>query len=206
MASLNVGGGMLSSWITQRSMLPSSLFGASVFHFLSSPAFNRLDGICSCRVVGESGSLALREPKRFWSKPKKRPKVGTGFHEKAQKWRDEYLLDRHRVLADSMRAYVDFSSTRRADPWDTRFAPFDRIPRDGVYILTQYLMEEKLQLCNYHHRPVKRLCCNIGLMGPQVTTTARWKPSRYAINPANATKAERIFLKDKTVLTGNHHD
>ncbi|KPA85059.1 putative mitochondrial hypothetical protein [Leptomonas pyrrhocoris] len=144
--------------------------------------------------------------KRFWSKPKKRPKVGTGFHEKAQRWRDEYLLDSHRVLADSLRAYVDFSSTKRSEPWDTRFAPFDRVEKDGVYIITRYLMDDKLQLCNYHHRPVKRMLCNVGLMGPQVTTTARWKPYRYATNPANTTRAERTFTKDKTVLTGYHHD
>lgn len=142
---------------------------------------------------------------RYWAKPKKRPKVGTGFHEKAQKWRDEYLLDRHRVLADSLRAYVEFSSTKRAEPWDTRFAPFDRVEKDGVYVLTKYLMEEKLQLCNYHHRPTKRMMCNVGLMGPQVTK-ARWKPYRYATNPASTTTAERTFTKDKTVLTGYHHD
>lgn len=153
-----------------------------------------------------SGLTAMREARRFWSKPKKRPKVGTGFHEKAQKWRDEFLLDRHRVLADSLRAYVEFSSTRRAEPWDTRFAPFDRVDKDGVYVITKYLMDEKLQLCHYHHRPVKRLCCNVGLMGPQITTTARWKPSRFATNPANATRADRIFLRDKNVQTGGHHD
>lgn len=160
----------------------------------------------SVGVLPLSGFTAMREGRRFWSKPKKRPKVGTGFHEKAQKWRDEFLLDRHRVLADSLRAYVDFSSTRRAEPWDTRFAPFDRVDKDGVYIITKHLMDEKLQLCHYHHRPVKRLCCNVGLMGPQITTTARWKPGRFATNPANATKADRIFLRDKNVQTGGHHD
>lgn len=186
-------------------MKPSLSCGPS-FSIPSSCAFLRHNGGIRCHRIETRCAVALREPKRFWSKPKKRPKVGTGFHEKAQKWRDEYLLDRHRVLADSMRAYVDFSSTRRADPWDTRFAPFDRVPRDGVYIITQYLMDEKLQLCNYHHRPVKRLCCNVGLMGPQITTAARWKPARYATTPYNTSKAERIFQRDKTVQTGYHHD
>ncbi|CCW68547.1 unnamed protein product [Phytomonas sp. Hart1] len=144
--------------------------------------------------------------RRFWTKPKKRPKVGQGFHEKAQKWRSEYLLDQQRVLADSLRGYVEFSSSKRAEPWDTRFAPFDRVEKDGVHILTKYLMDDKLQLCNYHHRAVKRLFCNVGLMGPQVTTMARWKPSRYATNPASTTKAETTFNKDKTLFTGYNHD
>lgn len=157
----------------------------------------------ACGVLGCS---SLNVQKRFWAKPKKRPKVGPGFHEKAQKWRDEYLLDRHRVLADSLRAYVEFSSTKRVEPWDTRFAPFDRVERDGVYIVMKHLMDDKLQLCNYHHRPVKRLFCNVGLLGPQVTTKARWKPYRFATNPAGTTKAESTFTKDKTVFTGYHHD
>ncbi|EPY40133.1 hypothetical protein AGDE_03795 [Angomonas deanei] len=67
-------------------------------------------------------------------------------------------------------------------------------------------MDDKLQLCNYHHRPVKRLFCNIGLMGPQVSAKARWKPYRFATNPANTVKAERTFTKDKNVFTGYHHD
>ncbi|CCW60180.1 unnamed protein product [Phytomonas sp. EM1] len=150
------------------------------------------------------GSLVCQ--RRFWSKPKKRPKVGQGFHEKAQKWREEYLLDQQRVLADSLRGYVDFSSSKRSEPWDTRFAPFDRVEKDGVYIVAKYLMDEKLQLCNYHHRAVKRLFCNVGLIGPQVTTVARWKPSRFATNPANTTKAETTFNKDKTLFTGYNHD
>lgn len=160
-------------------------------------------------LLSSSASLptsALLMSRRYWSKPKKRPKVGTGFHEKAQTWRDEFLLNHHRVLADSLQAYVQFSSTKRCEPWDSRFAPFDRVEKDGVYILTRYLMEEKLQLCHYHHRPVKRLCCNVGLMGPQVTTTARWKPSRFATSPASTTKAESVFQRDKSVMTGYHHD
>ncbi|CBH18126.1 uncharacterized protein TEOVI_000178800 [Trypanosoma equiperdum] len=144
--------------------------------------------------------------KRYWAKPKKRPKVGQGFHEKAQKWREEYLLDRHRALADSLRAYVEFSTSKRVEPWDARFKPFDRIEKDGVYVLMRYMMEEKLQLCNYHHRPVKRLFCNIGLMGPQITTKARWKPYRFATNPAGTSKAERMYQRDKTVYTHGHND
>ncbi|KAG8345077.1 hypothetical protein ERJ75_001247500 [Trypanosoma vivax] len=155
---------------------------------------------------GGAVACSILTQRRFWAKPKKRPKVGQGFHEKAQKWRDEYLLDRHRVLADSLRSYVEFSSSKRAEPWDARFKPFDRVEKDGVYVLIRHLMEDKFQLCNYHHRPVKRLFCNVGLMGPQITTKARWKPHRFAMSPANTTKADRIYQKDKTVYTHGHND
>lgn len=161
---------------------------------------------CTDFCTGFFGISSLLTQRRFWAKPKKRPKVGANFHEKAQKWRQEYLLDRHRVLADSLRAYIDFSSTKRTEPWDTRFAPFDRIEKDGVHIVRRYLMDEKLQLCNCHHRPVKRLFCNVGLFGPNVTTNARWKPYRHSTNSASATKMEQLYSKDKTVMTDYHND
>jgi hypothetical protein len=139
-------------------------------------------------------------------KPKKRPKVGQGFHDKAQKWREEFLLDSHRVLADSFRAYMEFSTTRRTEPWDARFRPFDRNEKDGPYVIAKYLMEDKLQLCNYHPRATKRLLCNVGLLGPQVTTQARWKSHRNAALPASTTKAEKAFTKDKTIRNGVYSD
>ncbi|EKF38313.1 hypothetical protein MOQ_001479 [Trypanosoma cruzi marinkellei] len=191
----------------------SSLFFFSLVGFIVSflrkgqmPLFHRLfvsgADLRGCHTAFSSTFTQ----RRYWAKPKKRPKVGQGFHEKAQKWRDEFLLDRHRVLADSLRAYVEFSASKRTEPWDTRFRPFDRVEKDGVYVLMRHLMEDKFQLCNYHHRPVKRLFCNIGLLGPQVTTKARWKPYRYATNPANTSKAERLFQKDKTLYTHGHND
>lgn len=142
------------------------------------------------------------EQQRFWTKPKKRPKVGQGFHEKAQKWREEYLLDRHRVVADSLKAYMEFSSQRRTEPWDTRFKPFDRVEKDGAFIVTKYLMEDKLNLAGYHPRATKRLLCNVGLLGPTISTTARWKPHRFTQLSANTTKAEKLFTKDRSI--GNH--
>lgn len=145
---------------------------------------------------------AVATQMRQWTKPKKRPKVGTGFHEKAQTWREEFLLNRHRALAESLRAYTDFSSTRRAEPWDTRFKPFDRVEKDGVYIIAKHLMEDKLMLCNYHQRAVKRLFCNVGLMGPQVTTQARWKPRQFAMLPANTTKQQRRYQKSPASCDG----
>lgn len=147
-------------------------------------------GIMSC--------VPLTEQVRTWVKPKKRPKVGAGFHEKAQKWREEFLLDRHRVLADSLKAYVEFSATKRTEPWDTRFKPFDRTEKDGVYVILKHMMDDKMQLCNNHPRATKRLLCNVGLMGPNVTRQARWKPHRFTQLPATATKAEKLYAKDRT--------
>ena len=143
---------------------------------------------------------------RFWTKPKKRPKIGPGFPQKAQKWREEFLLDRHRQLADSLRAYTDFCTTKRSEPWDTRFKPFDRVEKDGVYIITKHLMDDKLQLCNYHQRAVKRLFCNVGLVGPQVSTQMRWKPRSFASFPSTATKQDRRFLKDKSIAAAGFND
>ncbi len=150
------------------------------------------------------GSVACQM--RLWTKPKKRPKVGQGFPQKAQKWREEFLLDRHRALADSLRAYTDFCTTKRIEPWDTRFKPFDRSEKDGVYILTKHLMDDKLQLSNYHQRATKRLFCNVGLVGPQVTTQMRWKPRAFALFPASATKQDRRFLKDKSIKADDFND
>lgn len=154
----------------------------------------------SWHAVAAVSCSALSEQQRFWTKPKKRPKVGPGFHEKAQKWREEFLLDRHRVLADSLKSYVEFSASKRIEPWDTRFKPFDRVEKDGVHIIAKHLMEDKLQLSGYHPRATKRLFCNVGLMGPNVSTQARWKPHRFAQLPATATKAERIYQKDRSGL------
>lgn len=151
-------------------------------------------------------SCAVTEQQRFWVKPKKRPKVGAGFQDKAQKWREEYLLDRHRILADGLKAYVEFSSQRRTEPWDTRFKPFDRVEKDGAHILVKYLMEDKLNLAGYHPRATKRLMCNVGLLGPTVTTTARWKPFRFAQLSATTTKADRLYTRDRSIATGGYSD
>lgn len=153
-----------------------------------------------------SDSSCVATQTRFWVKPKKRPKVGTGFHQKANQWREEYLLDQHRKLADSFKAYMEFSSTKRTEPWDTRFKPFDRVEKDGVYIIAKHLMDDKLQLSNNHPNAVKRLFANVGLMGPQVTTVARWKSHRFAQLPASATKAERLFQKDRNLHNHGYHD
>lgn len=165
---------------------------------------------CSGVELGERAllmtSCTVTEQQRFWVKPKKRPKVGQGFHEKAQKWREEYLLDRHRVVADSLKAYMEFSSQRRIEPWDTRFKPFDRAEKDGVHIVAKYLMEDKLNLAGYHPRATKRLMCNVGLLGPSVTTTARWKPHRFTQLAANTTKADRLFTRDRSIANHGYSD
>ena len=168
-----------------------------------------LKRFCSGTELGSATLLsysAITTQNRQWVKPKKRPKVGTGFHEKAQKWREEYLLDRHVKLANSLRAYVEFSTTKRVEPWDTRFAPFDRVEKDGVYIVAKQLMDDKLQLCNHHPRAVKRLFCNVGLLGPQVSTKARWKPHRVTQMSATTNKYEKVFTKDKQLFNNGYND
>lgn len=127
-----------------------------------------------------------------------------GFPDRAQQWRTEWLHDRQRVTADSLRAYVEFSSTRRAAPWDARFAPFDRDEKDGIHLVTRSMMNDKLILCNYHQRATKRLYCNLGLIGPTVTTKARWKNMTNAVLPVHVTRQDS--KPDRTVKNAFYSD
>lgn len=131
-------------------------------------------------------------------KPKKRPAHTAKFVKDVQIWRDEWSRERQRQVADSLRAFVEFSSTRRQSPFDSRFKPFDRSENDGVYIIMKYMMNDKLQLCNYHMRPTKRLFCNVGLIGPQVTS-ARWRPNSYCNLPSQAKLLQRHFERDPSI-------
>ncbi|CUG86696.1 Hypothetical protein, putative [Bodo saltans] len=67
-------------------------------------------------------------------------------------------------------------------------------------------MEDKLNLAGYHPRATKRLMCNVGLLGPTVTTTARWKPFRFAQLSATTTKADRLYTRDRSIATGGYSD
>ena len=154
-----------------------------------------------------STELQLATQMRFRrSKPKKRPKIGPSFPAKVTKWRDEYLHNRNRMLADSLRSYVDFCSTKRTPPWDARFAPFDRTEKDGVHIITKHFMDEKLQLVNYHSRATKRLLCNVGLVGPTVTTKMRWMDRRYQSIAAGKTTLAEAQAKQKNIAARGFSD
>lgn len=122
-------------------------------------------------------------------KAKKRNKFGQPFVKESQPWRDEWRKSKERRLAENLREYANVSTTERIAPWDSRFAPFDREERDGVYIVMRYLMSDKLALSHHHANPVKRLFCNVGLIGPHVTTRARWKPNTATLYNAKATTA-----------------
>lgn len=137
---------------------------------------------------------------------KKRQMPSAKFPEHAQKWRDNWRKERQRLLADSLRSYVSFSSTKRQPPWDARFAPFDRQEKDGVYLVMRHLMSDKLAATNNHAAPVKRLFCNVGVVGPTVTTQMRWKPRGVAQLSATATQQTAIYSRDKTVRSGGFND
>lgn len=145
-----------------------------------------------------SASVALCVHPRCVS-TKKKAKVAPKFLEHAQTWRDQWRKEQQRLLADSLRGYVTYSTTRRQVPWDTRFAPFDRQETDGVYMVAKYLMEEKLAPTYYHAAPVKRLFCNVGILGPTVTTGMRWKPRTHAGLPATATELGALYKKDRSL-------
>ena len=149
-------------------------------------------------------SAVLVDQQRTWVRPKKRPKVTPGFHDKAQKWREEWLHDRQRQVADSLRNYIHFSTTKRLPPWDARFAPFDRSEKDGVHVIIKHLMEDKLSIANNHQRATKRLFCNVGLIGPVVTTKARWRSQKLASFPVHATK--QPVMIDKGNIARPHSD
>uniref|UniRef100_A0A7S1QVN7 Uncharacterized protein n=1 Tax=Neobodo designis TaxID=312471 RepID=A0A7S1QVN7_NEODS len=123
-------------------------------------------------------------------KPKKKNKFGPQFVKESQPWREEWRQQREVRLAEGLRKYVLDSSTARRQPYDTRFAPFDREERDGVYLVMKHLMGDKLNLTHNHANPVKRLFCNVGLVGPTVSTRARWKPKDSAFLPAKTSSKE----------------
>ncbi|KNH09786.1 hypothetical protein XU18_0471 [Perkinsela sp. CCAP 1560/4] len=133
-------------------------------------------------------------------KLKKRPKSSAPFVKATQEWRETNLKKRIIKFAENNKKYVEECSTKRMSPWDSRFPPFDRDPRDGVYFLMKQLMDDKLNACNYHQKPVQKLFSNLGLMGPKFgwfgPVTARWKPRKYARLPAETKwAADRNNLK-----------
>jgi hypothetical protein len=148
-------------------------------------------------TAAASGSLLHTQTRGL--KPKKKPKIGAKYIKEAQPWREGWNKERQKLLVDSIRGYISYSSTQRQAPYDNRFAPFDRSEKDGVYIIMKHMMDDKLALSNNHAPAVKRLFCNVGLLGPQVTTTARWKPSHAASLRAKATKLEEFWTKDKSI-------
>jgi hypothetical protein len=130
-------------------------------------------------------------------KPKKKNKFGPKFVTDSQTWRDNWRNEHEIRLAEGYRTYLRFSSTQRKVPYDQRFAPFDRDDRDGVHVVMKYLMSDKLALSQNHGNPFKRLCCNVGIMGPQMTTQARWKPLYYANLSVKAQKKTDKFVNDE---------
>lgn len=139
-------------------------------------------------------------------KAKKKPKPGQKYVDDSHKWRDNWRKDRTRQLADSLRGYMAWCSTKRTPAWDARFAPFNRQEKDGVYVIMKHMMEDKLSLANYHAKPTKKLFVNVGLLGPQVTTQARWKPHVITTLPAGSTFIEDRYLKDKTLRNAGYND
>jgi hypothetical protein len=184
--------------------------GAAVASTLSLTLGGATDGSQCLAEVGLASGPMVQSQFRFkvkgQMKPKKRPKPSKKFIEDSQKYREEWQVDTRRVVADSLRGYMDFSSTTRTQPWDNRFAPFDRVENDGAYVLMDTFMSEKLALCNNHPRPTKRLFCNLGLLGPTVTTVARWKPKTAATLPIGAKTLDRVKAKDPDMRNGGFND
>jgi hypothetical protein len=132
-------------------------------------------------------------------KTKKRPKTGAKFVKDSQAWREQYQSSQQRVLADSLRAYVGYANARRHAPYDPRFKPFDREEVDGVYVVMRYLMRDRLEAVRNHAAPTKRLFCNVGLLGPQVTTVARWRSVRGATLSEKTQLLKEAQERDRTV-------
>ncbi len=153
-----------------------------------------------------SGSAQLAEASRGL-KSRKRPKVSGKFIKDSQAWREEYQSEQQRLLADSLRGYVSYSTTRRIAPYDTRFRPFDREETDGVYVIMRHLMKDKMDLSRNHAHVVKRLMCNVGLVGPQVTTQARWRPLRASrISEKSVTMKDYMNERDKSLKARLYSD
>ena len=157
----------------------------------------------SALVVSEIGATQMRFKGQ---KAKKRPKPSKKYIEDVQVYRDEWQRDNQRLLADSLRGHVEFSLARRMEPWDDRYAPFDRQEKDGVHLIINTFMDEKLQLCGYHPRPTKRLFANVGLLGPTVTTKARWKPVAAAALPYGSKVMERHLKRDWSLRNCGFND
>jgi hypothetical protein len=139
-------------------------------------------------------------------KPKKKNKVGAKFVTDSQTWRDKWRGKREVQFAEGLRGYVNFSTTARQVPYDARFAPFDREERDGVHLVMKHLMADKLALTYNHANPVKRLLCNVGLLGPQISTVARWKPRDAArISAKVPTNEERRRQYGQRRFKGNRY-
>ena len=132
-------------------------------------------------------------------KTRKRPKVGSKYIKDAQQWRETYQSSQQRVLADSLRGYMGYGATRRMPPYDARFKPFDREEADGVYVVMRHLMKDKIAATRNHAPGMKRLFANVGLIGPQVTTTARWRGVRSTSLPEKAALYKEVHDRDKTL-------
>ena len=140
----------------------------------------------------------------FLLKPKKRAKSGAPFIKASQTWRDNWQVQQVKKLARSSKAYVDFCSTKRIVPWDSRFRPFDRSPKDGIYFVMKHFMDDKLNAANYHAKPTRKLFCNVGLLGPRfgssvVPHSAHWKPKQYTRLPHDAKLLNELKNQQKGV-------
>ena len=148
-----------------------------------------------------SSSLTLR-------KPKKRPKSSPAFIRAAQDWRDEWQRARIRTLAAGANAYIDYCSSKRMPPWDSRFHPFDRNSNDGIYFVIKHLLEDKFNAVNWHRKPVQRLLCNVGILGPRFGYVgphpARWKPHQYHRLPAGSRLASDFAKRNRSVPSSGY--
>jgi len=132
-------------------------------------------------------------------KPKKRQKSGAPFIKASQTWRDKWMISQAEKLATQSKNYVEHYSTKRTVPWDSRFRPFDRSEKDGVYHVMKYLMEDKLAAANNHAKPTRKLFCNVGLLGPNFGSNgvmganqARFKPRSVQRLPHDAKFLEEL--------------
>ena len=140
-------------------------------------------------------------------KAKKRPQPTSKYLPKSQEWRERWKEDQIKKVAESFRSFISYSTSKRQLPMDTRYAPFDREEKDGVYHVMQYLMADPLRLSNNHAPVVKRLCCNVGLMGPMVNSHRRmWKPTSFASLPEKSTKASDRANRPSDVSAGVYAD
>ena len=138
-------------------------------------------------------------------KTKKRPPPSKKYLEDIQKWRTAWGEDKRLVLADSIRGYIDFSVTKRKAPWDNRHFPFDRQQGDGVHLIVEHFMKDSLEKVYYHQRPVKRLFCNIGLLGPSASG-ARWKNSSAATLNNEAQYYESHWKRNPNMKNTGYND
>jgi hypothetical protein len=186
-----------------RRLLSASSSSASSFATISTSSSPLLTSgspssafVCSAALVDASRG----------GKTRKRPKIGAQFVKDSQKWREDYQSNNQRLLADTLRAYVSYSTTRRIVPWDPRFAPFDREENDGVHAVMRYLMKDKMEMSKNHAHVVKRLMANVGLIGPQVTTKARWRSIQATRMSDRATTTKEYVSEREKGIPGWRHD